>query len=181
MSAAERPDRERELPPLQPDPVVLEFPDVERGSLPPVEKSVPGVAPLQGLLSVLIPAAMLAAACLPLLLILRRPAGLVGWVGGLALTVGLLWVVTSVLWPGRAERGCPECGEERLQRLDPETTVGVRCAACGFTDASRSSWLFAEEEGRPLEPAVLRERNRLPDSEPGASPDSGLDSGPGTN
>ncbi len=173
----------RDEPPQEGDPVVIEFPDPVPG--PNESRSErPGDAPEPArsgwselLLSLLIPTALLASACLPLLFILRRPMGMVGWVGGLALTVGLLWIVTSVLWPGRAERGCPECREERLERLDPDSTIGVRCAGCGWSDPTLSSWLLAEEEGKPLETTVLRSRNRLPE----LGSDSDMDTGPGTD
>ncbi len=92
-------------------------------------------------------------------IVLRGSAALVGWlIAGMVLfAVG--WIVISTLWPARADRGCPGCGEETLERLDPDATQGVVCRACGWRDESRSSWLLAEEEG-PLEDIVLRQRGR---------------------
>src|SRR5262249_37526493 len=51
----------------------------------------------------------------------------------------LVWVLTSVLWPGRADRTCPACGEQSLLRLDPGSTQGIVCSACGHEDAAESS------------------------------------------
>ena len=81
-----------------------------------------------------------------------------GWVfGGLvALVVG--WVMVSVLWPARADRGCPVCGADAVERIDPRSTVGRRCRACGWRDDSESAWLLAEEEEDALEEVVLRQR-----------------------
>ena len=71
----------------------------------------------------------------------------------------LVWVLVSVFFPARADRSCPRCGEESLERLDRTRTTGIRCRACGFRDEQASAWLMAEEEG-PLEEIVLRERGR---------------------
>ncbi|MCZ6598429.1 MAG: hypothetical protein O7B99_12375 [Planctomycetota bacterium] len=91
--------------------------------------------------------------------VLRGPAALVGWVITGLVLLALAWTVISTLWPARAERECPDCGEDALERLDPDTTCGVVCQACGYRDDSQSSWLLAEEEG-PLEDVVLRQRGR---------------------
>lgn len=86
-----------------------------------------------------------------------------GWLGpaAIALLVGavLLWVGVSVFWPAKADRRCPTCGEEALERLDPETTQGVRCRACDHVDEEATGWFLAEDEG-PLEDLVLRQRAR---------------------
>ena len=71
--------------------------------------------------------------------------------------VPILWVLASSLWPARAERTCPACKSERLERIDRSATVGITCRACGWRDESASAWLLAEEEG-PLEKIVLAER-----------------------
>ena len=71
----------------------------------------------------------------------------------------LLWVLVSVFSPAKADRTCPQCGSESLQRLDPGTTHGVTCEACEFTDETVSSFYLAEQEGA-LEPMILRERQR---------------------
>ena len=76
-----------------------------------------------------------------------------------AVILGLGWILVSTLHPARADRTCPECGEEALKRLDPNTTRGVICASCGHEDADVSSWLFAEEE-TALEEIVLADRAR---------------------
>ena len=54
-------------------------------------------------------------------------------------------------------RRCPSCKKDALERMDSETTIGVRCTRCGYADAEESAWLFAEEEG-PLEELVLEQR-----------------------
>ena len=84
---------------------------------------------------------------------------------GATLLIGFGWILVSSLHPARADRSCPECGEEALERLDPETTRGVTCARCGHTDRDASSWLLAEEE-TTLEEIVLRERARVSGVEP---------------
>lgn len=107
----------------------------------------------------LLPLVLLAAIGLGGALIVWRPEWLTGAVIGLLLGAGVLWVAISALWPNRPDRHCPRCGEEALVRLDPETTMGLRCTACGFEDAGASSWFLAEEEG-PLEHMVLRQRGK---------------------
>lgn len=107
----------------------------------------------------LAPVAMLAAVVLALRIVRERPFQLAGLVLGVGLVAILAWIVTSVLWPARAERTCPACGRRALERIDPEATHGIVCSACGFRDETASAWLFAEEEG-PLEEIVLRERRR---------------------
>ena len=76
------------------------------------------------------------------------------------LFIGFGWIIVSALHPAQADRTCPECGEEALERLDPETTRGVRCSSCGYIDRDESSWFLAEEE-TVLEEIVLRERARV--------------------
>lgn len=107
----------------------------------------------------LFPTALLAAVCGGSALILWQPAWLTGAVVGTVLCAGLLWVAASALWPAKADRSCPECGENTLVRLDPETATGLLCSACGHEDREASSWFLAEEEG-PLEDLVLRQRGR---------------------
>lgn len=84
---------------------------------------------------------------------------------GATLLIGFAWILISALHPAQADRTCPECGEEALERLDPETTRGVTCARCGHTDRDASSWFFAEEETN-LEQIVLAERARVSGLEP---------------
>ena len=76
-----------------------------------------------------------------------------------------LWVAVSAFWPARADRSCPECGEEALVRLEQDSTMGVRCTACEHVDREATSWFLAEEEGVPLEDLVLRQRGRAPHTE----------------
>lgn len=102
---------------------------------------------------------MLAAIASAVLLLVRGPDRLFGIALALLFALGFGWMVVSVLWPGRAERRCPGCGADALERIDPRATSGVHCTACGFRDEHRSAWLLAEEEG-PLERTVLRERTR---------------------
>lgn len=82
-----------------------------------------------------------------------------GTVLGVLVVVPLCWIAVSALWPARAERNCPHCGADALRRIDPRTTVGVACGACGWRDEARSAWYLAEEEG-PLERIVLLQRRR---------------------
>jgi len=84
---------------------------------------------------------------------------------GTALALGLAWIVVSSLNPAEADRTCPECGEEGLERLDPDATRGVVCSRCGHIDRDVSSWFLAEEETL-LEEIVLAERARPQGREP---------------
>lgn len=84
---------------------------------------------------------------------------------GAVLVLALAWILISSLNPARADRTCPECGEEALERLDPATTRGVVCSCCGHTDRDVSSWYLAEEE-TTLEEIVLAERGRVSGLEP---------------
>lgn len=70
----------------------------------------------------------------------------------------LLWVFVSAFWPAKADHRCPRCGADAFERLDPATTQGLECRACGFRDEQATSWFHAEEEGGPLEEVVLLER-----------------------
>lgn len=112
-----------------------------------------------GWLAWLAPPAMLAGVLVGVAWVKAGPTGLWGYVLAALFAVAMGWIVVSVLWPARADRTCPRCGSEELERVDPRTTVGIRCAACGFVDESKSSWLLAEEEG-PLEGIVLEQRER---------------------
>jgi hypothetical protein len=100
---------------------------------------------------------MLAAVAAGLLFVLRGPDQVFGVAFAAVLVLGIGWILVSALLPGRAERTCPACGGAGLERLDPQTTQGLRCGLCGWRDESASSFLLAEEEG-PLEDIVLRQR-----------------------
>src|ERR1700752_1634982 len=106
----------------------------------------------------LAPLWILAAVVLARRVVLGEPRAFLA-LGVLALSLPFLWVLVSTLWPAKADRVCPVCKKDRLERIDRGTTVGVRCGACGWRDESASSWLLAEEEG-PLEEVVLRQRRR---------------------
>lgn len=164
-----RDDEHDSLPPLEERPVVLEFPDPHRRTTTPERPARRTAERHGGWLSFVLPAALLAGACLPLVFIVRRPVGLFGWVLGIGFTAVLLWIVVSTLWPGRADRTCPECGGQGLRRLDPTTTRGLECSECGWSDPDESSWMIAEEEG-PLEEVVMRQRGRAVTGSKGASP-----------
>jgi hypothetical protein len=100
---------------------------------------------------------LLAATGAGVLFVLRGPDGVFGVCFGAVLALGVVWILVSTLFPGRAERNCPACGQRGLERIDPASTCGVRCRLCGWRDESASSFLFAEEEGT-FEDIVLRER-----------------------
>jgi hypothetical protein len=104
------------------------------------------------------PALFLAAAVGGVALVRHAPPSF-GWVLAALLVLPAGWVLVSALWPARAERGCPRCGKDALERLDPNATHGLCCRACGYRDESASAWLLAEEEG-PLEPLVFAQRSR---------------------
>jgi len=92
-------------------------------------------------------------------IVMQGPRGVLWGILGAGVSIPILWVVVSTLWPARADRRCPRCRGEKLVRLDPRSTLGLRCTDCGYRDPSASSWLLAEEEG-PLEPLVLAEREQ---------------------
>lgn len=106
---------------------------------------------------------------LPLLLVGASAAGVAvvragpGWILPVVLALlfgaGLVWIAASALWPAKADRRCPRCGSEALERMEPTTTDGVRCRACGHADPEATGWFLAEEEG-PLEEIVLAARRR---------------------
>ncbi len=105
----------------------------------------------------LTPVFVLAAVVAAFALIQHGPERLFAYALGVLFATGFLWIGISVFWPARADRECPTCGQTSLERLDPRTTQGLSCAACGWRDTAASSWFLAEEEG-PLEGLVLRER-----------------------
>lgn len=91
--------------------------------------------------------------------------GLLNYVGpslpfillGAVLALGFVWILASSISPAKADRTCPECKEQALERLDPNTTRGVICSHCGHIDRDISAWYLAEEE-TTLEEIVLAER-----------------------
>ncbi|MGK0220204.1 MAG: hypothetical protein ACI9HE_003714 [Planctomycetota bacterium] len=107
---------------------------------------------------------MMLATAAGLAVVFSEPSWILGAVLGVVLGAAFLWVlVSSLLFPAEADRRCPSCGEEALERMDPQTTTGLRCTACGHEDPQASGWFLAEEEG-PLEDLVLRSRGRAPHS-----------------
>ncbi len=113
---------------------------------------------------------MLAAVVCGAALVLRGPDRVFG--GALALFLGasIAWILVSVLWPARPDRTCPACGESSLGRMDPETTRGVVCSACGHRDETQSSFLMAEEDGEAIERIRLAARSTAPRSNATRSP-----------
>lgn len=101
----------------------------------------------------------MAATAVGLGLVLKSPDGLAVWVLGGAGGLALVWILCTTLWPSRADRTCPECGAEGLRRMDPATTRGLMCTACGHTDAEASGWFLAEEEGALDEVIAKRHRS----------------------
>jgi hypothetical protein len=107
----------------------------------------------------LAPLAFLAAVGLGVWIVFARPLTLFGVVVAVLAAVPVVWVLVSALFPAKAERGCPACKADALARSDPMATHGLVCRACGWSDASASAWLLAEEEG-PMEELVLAARGR---------------------
>jgi hypothetical protein len=101
---------------------------------------------------------MLLATICAILLVVRGPDRAFGVAVALLIAVSLAWVLVSVFWPAVPDRTCAACGREGLRRLDPASTRGVVCTECGASDADRSSFLLAEEEGGALETMIVRER-----------------------
>lgn len=107
----------------------------------------------------LIPPIVLSAIVATFALLRRGPDQMFGVAIGVLFGLAFLWVGISVLWPSRANRSCPHCKQDTLQRLDPRTTRGLVCSSCSWRDTNASSWYLAEEEG-PLEEMILRDRGR---------------------
>ena len=112
---------------------------------------------LQSVLAALAPLLLLGAVALAVAVINLGADSIVGWVGAAVGGTVVVWILAASLWPAKADRTCPSCGEEALERLDPDTTMGLRCTACGHTDPTKSGWFLAEDEG-PLEELALRQR-----------------------
>lgn len=108
----------------------------------------------------LIPPAFLFATLLGVSIVLSGPVELWGFALTALLIVGVLWVLVSVFFPGRAELTCPRCSASALERLSQASVTGIRCSACGFEDPDASSWMIAEQEGVPLEGIVMENRRR---------------------
>jgi len=96
-----------------------------------------------------------------MLFIFRGPDQVFGIAFGVVLGLGLLWILVSALLPAQPDRNCPQCGRKTVERIDARTLHGLRCRACSWRDESASSFVHAEDDGRPLEDIVLRERGRF--------------------
>lgn len=103
---------------------------------------------------------LLAAVAAGTAFVLRGPDGIFGLAFGLVLALGLGWILVSTLFPARAERTCPQCRRDGLERLDPDSSQGVVCRLCAWADESASAFLLLEDDGRPFEDIVLRGRGR---------------------
>jgi hypothetical protein len=103
---------------------------------------------------------MLAAVLCAAMLVLRGADR--AFVAAVSILIGLsvLWILVSVLWPARADRTCPACGEAGLRRLNARSTRGVACLSCGHKDEEQSSFLLAEDDGDALETIRLEERSK---------------------
>jgi hypothetical protein len=124
------------------------------------KRAAAGTSAFDSLAGWLVAPLLLASVAAGLLLVTRGADRLFAWAFGCVLALGLAWIVVSALFPGRAERECPNCGRKALVRLDPKSTRGLRCSACSWRDADTSSFLLAEDDGAPLEDIAMRERRR---------------------
>ena len=92
--------------------------------------------------------------------VIRGPLWIAGVGLGVVLGGGFVWILLSTFWPSKPDRKCPKCGRESLRALSEDTTRGVVCDDCGWSDETTSSFYMAEEtEGDgSVETIVLRER-----------------------
>ena len=113
-----------------------------------------------------VPPLALAAIGVGFVVVRARPANLFPWVVG-ALVLGVVgWVLISALTPAKADRRCPQCGADSLERLYRNTTRGLRCGRCAWQDETASSFFLAEDELTALEDVVLHERHMPNDGPP---------------
>lgn len=97
-----------------------------------------------------------------MLFIFRGPDQIFGIAFGVVLSLGLLWILVSALLPAKPDRKCPQCGRDKLVRIDARKLHGLRCRACSWRDETASAFIHAEDDGGALEDIVLRERSRPP-------------------
>jgi hypothetical protein len=103
---------------------------------------------------------ILCATVAAMLFVTRGPDHLFAVAFGLVLALGSAWILTSALFPARAERNCPECGRAAVVRIDAHSRIGLRCRNCARRDESASAFIQAEDGGVPFEDAVVRDRRR---------------------
>lgn len=116
-------------------------------------------APANSPVAWLLPVVALAGTAAGALFLLRGPDGAFAVAFGLLVAAGGAWVAVSILFPAGADRTCPKCRKKALGRIDRDSTTGVVCAHCGWSDETASAHLISESEG-PFEDAVLRQRGR---------------------
>jgi hypothetical protein len=105
------------------------------------------------------PPLLLASVACGVAVVLRAPRGAFAVAAGSLFAVAIAWILVSVFFPARAERRCPGCGQETLERAGG--LRGLACERCGWRDDEASAFLLAEAEDAPLEPLVLAERDAL--------------------
>lgn len=115
-------------------------------------------APTSPWIPFLVPLVLLGAVALAATIVALEPDSVLTWVGLGGGGLVLLWLMASTFWPARAERTCPECGAEALERMDPATTMGLRCSQCSYEDPTVSGWFLAEEEEQHLDALVQQQR-----------------------
>lgn len=140
----------------RPGDVVLRRMTIE--DRPPRPRTRPAPRPVPRWVAALLPAVLLAAALTGGAIVLSRPEGLFAYAFGALVLGGLGWILVSVLNPAAPDRRCPACGEDALRRLDPDSTRGIGCRACGWQDESASAFVLAEDEVADLDRLVLEER-----------------------
>ena len=113
----------------------------------------------RGLVAWLAPGVLLGGVLVGVALVRGGSSAWFGLVIGALVVVPAAWVLISALHPARAERRCPACAAEALERCSADSTTGLRCRSCSWTDPEASAWTLAEEEG-PLERMVLAARGR---------------------
>lgn len=117
-------------------------------------------SPIRSWIPLMMPLLFLGAIALATAIVALRPDSILTWVGFGGAGLVLLWLAATTFWPARADRSCPQCGQETLERMDPATTMGLRCTRCSFEDDAASGWFLAEEEEPDLDSLVRRQRGK---------------------
>jgi DNA-directed RNA polymerase subunit RPC12/RpoP len=128
---------------------------------PPREAPVRPAPAISPLATWFLPPLFLASAAAGTAIVLRGPDAFFAWAMVAIFGTGFGWIAVSIFFPATADRRCPQCGEDAIERIDPGATHGLRCTSCGHRDETASAFLIAEEEG-PLEEIVMVERGRRP-------------------